>query len=126
MDIDREVAEKVFGWKKTEIPKHWICDSKEAYETHQGYKLCVNCQGIPNFSSDISEAFNVIEHMRTLGYICDLHHFARNKDGSYMWECIFDTEGPSMYDHHGTNNNPSMAVCIAALKSVGGWTTIGG
>ena len=102
MNIDREIAEKVMGWGK------WTCDT------------ILNGGVAWNPSTDIKQAFEVVEKMRKRGlrfqlwdnidsWAAQFINIIQKPKGSYSYDTQYFQED---------SDTPAMAICLAALKAV--------
>jgi hypothetical protein len=108
-EIDELVAEKVMGWKRVnEKPNWWnnpIYDSPEYYWIKpDGTKTCYPA----NYSSDISEAWEVVEKF----FILELSKMSNECSVSLYGE-VYTNKG------HSVANTAPIAICLAALEAVG-------
>ena len=101
MNIDREITEKVMGWFERD-----------------GYWFCKNSTVIPFYcwhpSTDIKQAFEVVDKMQELGFGFDLQ--INNTDDGYSAEFEKDTD-PNNFNPMW-HDTPAMAICLTALKAI--------
>jgi hypothetical protein len=97
-ELDALVAEKVMGYKTAPIP-----DGETANP--------------PNFSTDITAAWQVVEKMRERGYRLGLRTWVRSAEG----EAVFvDPKRERASEGNGAfDASVPLAICIAALRAVG-------
>lgn len=113
--LDILVAEKVMGWKKIQLspPKRdldWMWDKLEGC-------LAQNCQTCPNYSTDISVAWQVVEkflpHFRL--ECNDLSDYVEPEDKK-RWHCDIWVAGKAVCCVSA--DTAPEAICLAALKAV--------
>lgn len=119
-DINREVAEKVMGWKRDIISGLWF----ENDHTIARFKEF-------NPPTNISDAWLVVERMRELGFTVDIDNMTSsgvisapyNELVSY-WTVVFEPmygnpATPPPDDHfYGVADTAPLAICQAALKAL--------
>ena len=112
-DLDRQVAEKVMGWKAVapEYP-----DSLYFNEI----KMCVKFEP----TTDPIAWMQVVEKMRELEFRCLMQH--HNLSRTDIWDAEFRhaTRIPSIF--RATDESLGRAICLAALKATKearGWVT---
>ena len=101
MNIDREIAEKIMGWIDPDpVESNMWCD-KSHFPT--------SLKSMWHPSTDIKQAFEVVEKMREKGSIftlCD-----QDPGEKPEWDAQF-------FSVIATDDTPAMAICLAALKAV--------
>ena len=115
-EIDRQIAEKVMGWRPffiNKIPASW-------YKEDIG-GLCELQYKDPKWrpSTNIAHAFEVVEKMRDLGWtfaICNNNVL----EGDYCGEFWNDKHPMDAGEFMKFDNNPAMAICLAALEAATG------
>ena len=113
MVTDTMVAEKVMGWhldNPTVLPQEW-CD-KYGFPADIGYPWTP--------TTDISQAFQVVERMRELGFYFMLTEM--DEWHAYFRKCEMGEDGkpwlvPSE-QYHGNADTPALAICEAALAAI--------
>ncbi len=129
-EMDFLIAEKVFGFKHyigeeipdghvhqylrpEEVPEVWL---KERLDHGGYYRYCKHCENMPEFSTDISSAWEVVEKMGELGYTCHVEWKGSDRVYAESAEVVFVmgiiTVGHAVGDVTG-------AICRAALKAMG-------
>lgn len=96
-ELDAMVAEKVMGWTL-----HGVAPS--------GGRVLIapsGAMGIPNYSTDISAAWQVVEKMRSKRI-----HFEMGSTIPGDWTAYFNND-------RATDKSAPRAICLAALKAVG-------
>ena len=105
-DLNAAVAERVMGWKTNEVYGHYYDDSKIDFFERM--------KGNPDFlATDWSGVRLVVERMKALGWTANIGYGAQC-DG---W-CEFWFGDKTTKSAHA--NSLPHAVCLAALKAVGG------
>lgn len=67
---------------------------------------------LPRYSTDISAAWKIVEHLRSRNMFVELSEMGINKD----WSCSFDGEDGKTV--HAEGDTAPMAICMAALLAV--------
>ena len=125
-EIDRQIAEKVMGWKEkyhgmTDSCRfaysYWV-DSLgiQQYDTGKGTSLH---QFLWQPTTNIAHAFEVVEKMRDNGWtfaICNNNVLG----GDYCGEFWNDEHPMDSGEFMKFDNSPAMAICLAALEAVKG------
>lgn len=136
-EIDALIAEKVMGWKwvkRTDLnrdPKHPGFTSWTRYlakEPLAEWQVLAETElpiesnlgvGIPEYSTDISAAWLVVEKIKNIG----TRGFQMNYEKNIWWVgCVNhgDNGERELYSHqHGEAETLPLAICLAALKAVG-------
>lgn len=99
-ELDALIAEKVMGWRQHE---------GECWEARPSGP-CIN--KLPKYSSDISAAFGVVEHLRQKGLDLDLTYRAKKSYSLFVTAFFTGVTEPTEADE------PALAICRAALKAV--------
>lgn len=120
MEIDKRVAEEIFGLKvegfKIALP--WN-DTRASYEYRLGYPT-LPCEDtllfhMPQCSTDIDAAMMVVDKMRERGFPWFLVRYdAARPENAPRWTAVF--QGPDSF--RGDADTPAMAICLAALAAV--------
>lgn len=133
-ELDTLVAEKVMGWRKGDWKKDWGDGSKAEYFDiwlmPEGELPSYRCSTPPRFSTDIAEAWRVVEKLKnvvgnegfTLGYC--LEHYIET--GEELWEVHAVVLMDHILDGNGWGDpvdevwaaTAPHAICLAALKAV--------
>lgn len=116
-EIDTLIAEKVFNWElmtDTSMVKAGFLTYKRMSRA-----LVMDWQEtlIPEFSTDISAAWQVVEKLKELGYSFDAGSWEHVGDGN-DW-CVEFEHQSELIEHRGLAPAFPMAICLAALKAVG-------
>lgn len=100
-ELDALTAEKVMGLRVVRCPDHGDCIYWHAYGPDRPDGQ------LPEYSTDIAEAWQVVEKLRDLDpeIWWDVH-----------WECVFNTNDSRVW---GTADTAPEAICRAALAAVG-------
>lgn len=136
-ELDLLVAEKVMGWRPI-IRSEWPCialantpDNEKEIAFLRAADLRGQYEDIPNYSTDIAAAWEVVEKMcpeipETHGGYCPQFELTSNKGVERTWTASFyDRFGNAKW---GTSSDKtflacgysvSAAICLAALKAVG-------
>ncbi len=113
-EMDALIAEKVMG---IELPK-WI------FQEH-GLTTKTSREVVPDYSTDIAAAWQVVEKMRSNGYFYEV---TENIEDPSIYCAMFVDRSTSYYDTYesGWSNEQWAAastaphvICLAALKAVG-------
>lgn len=105
--IEKLVAEKLMGWNRSPAGD-W---------SHQANRIwSVSEQQIPHYSTDIRQAWNVVEKMRVDGFGYEIRAYSQAPIVSF-----YCPKGPCDDGHEGqsTDGRVPLAICIAALRAVG-------
>ena len=128
-ELNEAVAEKVMGWRRLRgedeisavIPvpkkKEWAHFEEVWIDTGGRMMACKECGTMPNFATDIADAWRVVEKMRE-------HSNQRSRNLRMVCYCYDRTyatfesydDGP-MVEGNGMHATPR-AICSAALKTV--------
>lgn len=120
-ELDALIAEKVTGWK---CIKTFSCVVSGVMQTEkcQGYgTVCsLHMEDVPNYSTDISAAFEVVEKFKMYEFILSKRfedHTALTDQVPYWFEVEFNTD----FNYYGVQSKISFAhcICLAALKAIG-------
>ncbi len=110
-EIIKVLAEKVMGWRKgLRMTVKYITNDLPAYDwvDSEGKKRVPVNLFVP--LTDISQAFQVVDRMRELGFTMKMTH--HSKDTAV---CFFaDTGIPAGF---GREDTPAMAICKAAYEA---------
>ena len=119
-ELDALVAEKVMGWvwmkevstiflfERTLLPPLF-----ESKVDHSGDDAFIIMPEIPDYSTDIAEAWEVVEKLKHLAF--NVHH--RYNTG--VWTAYF-TDGEELFAcAEDITGEAPLAICLAALKAVG-------
>jgi hypothetical protein len=111
--IDRLVAEKVMGFETEGF--EWSKGTMQFVYKDTGAALIT--KNIPYYSSNIADAWQVVEKLRSRYVYIDL----TNNDDLYCCELMEqDWENESRYFTYYTDAETApLAICLAALKAVG-------
>jgi hypothetical protein len=121
MDIDKEIAEKVMEWKEDcdpepHHPHYYLGTDGKIIATikHRPYEWF---EWHP--STDIKQAFEVVEKMREMGWEFYLEDPDRNneKKGWYA-EFLHHKSYDRNYGWSDDADTPAMAICKAALTAI--------
>ena len=119
-EIDRQIAEKVMGWKfirKFEERLEFQGIIAESFLFQKPCGIQIDVPVVFDPSIDIACAFEVVEKMKELNFKVNIDNIGCEKD--WGWYCKFRnfSKGISRAKHADT---PEMAICLAALEAVGG------
>lgn len=116
-EMDKEIAEKVFGWTDVELTVGgnvlYGCPDDDYNRDYPTNKYAMR---VPDYSDDIAAAFSVVERMRelkccfSLVFNCEIGWYA-------MFYTCEKTEGTYMVPTKG-ETTPAVAICKAALLSI--------
>ena len=110
-EIDRLVAEKVMGWEEVK-ENDFIKRPDVDFIGKAPDRFCEDAWSIlPNYSTDISDAWEVVEQLREKELYVDIDTFAEHYD-------VRVVSGPYEVGHSLSETAP-LAICLAALKAVG-------
>jgi len=96
------------GWKRVPRPDHWKCDAIFGLQNDRGEFLCPSCQGIPDFSANIKDAWEVVEKMAK-DYWFEIHSTI---DGNFD---VIVTARKWTKEGRCFHNPISLSICRAAL-----------
>lgn len=115
-DIDKQVAEQVMGW--TNVGRHDYkkenCGCGKNHIEFVDYRLPpkekfhYRRKTIPKYSTNISDAWLVVEKMRELNYTITIKSYRDD------WCCCF---AMMQNDYYGYNELLTLAICKAALQA---------
>jgi hypothetical protein len=105
-EIDWFVAEKVMNWHV------WENEDGDLMVT-KGYGCYSHC---PSFSTNIADAWQVVEKLKELGFHVGIKTPPKAKSTSY-WVCVEDFYAEKTFTSYGLT--APLAICLAALKAVG-------
>lgn len=104
-EIDRLIAERVMGWTDLSVTGNRFGTTPEG----KPHRI------IPQYSTEISAAWEVIEKLRFLGYQGGID-WARPEAG---YECSFGSSLPPDQRPSSQAETAPLAICLAALKVMG-------
>lgn len=113
-EIDAIVAEKVMGWVSN-YPGGWPHPPMDTPNRKQ-YMDSEGCTVIPNYSSSIEAAWQIIEKLITQGHYVNIfstEYSTPTRENGPGWGCQVSSDDTSLDD------TAPMAICLAALKTVG-------
>jgi len=122
MNIDREIAEKIMKYVKRQGGPYYIAISSGMKE--------ITCHGIKDVdavlswwhpSTDIKQAFEVVEKMRKRGWLLNGLSALEEEENHKGWEACFEYYNKQTREatiEFEEANTPAMAICLAALKAV--------
>ena len=125
MDINREIAEKVMGWKyiperREQVGEQGVIHYFAAHWTDNSQLVFYEFQWHP--STNIAQAFMVVEKMRELRPDgSDGFNFNLNWQGHKgITFCLaqFHRISGNLEHGQGSSDDPAEAICLAALKAV--------
>lgn len=105
-DLDALVAQHVF---------RMFVDNTVYYQGHCDDSSCCEGEPIPDYSTSIAAAWEVVEKMREMGFTIMLNDYITTKRNSWMAEFV---KHPTFGVIHDAATAP-LAICLAALKAVG-------
>lgn len=119
-ELDALVAERVMGWTVNRTnDRHWHTVGPTGRERHIliGRDCCAGQHDYDSHafmpSTDIASAWLVVEKLNATGWLCDLF---RNQMMTH-WHVAFAKDHT---DSFVNDASAPLAVCLAALKAVGG------
>ncbi len=100
------------GWKPDQLRPYTDADAGLAYDQGQGY--------LPDPTDDLAEAWDVVEQMKSLGYVCDIGTSLPDSNAGGKVSCFFWF--PKGVRPHAVEmaDDPAEAICRAALKAISG------
>lgn len=108
-ELDRDVAEKVVGWRYREDDGGFFAPGDEWFVDQDG--LRVECVDLPTYSTSISAAWEVVEKMREIGFT--YVQIEACFDGG--WRVAFGLDPMAIVK---SANTAPLAICKAALAAV--------
>jgi hypothetical protein len=108
--LDALIAEKVFGWRRVEGPKFDEDESYRAYPPRGKISLWFFTR---NWSTDISLAWQIVEALTIRGFEVEI----KNVDAIHLVGRQWYVE---IRGWEAWANTAPHAICLAALKAVGG------
>lgn len=124
-ELDALVAEKVMGWHSKQVPLSmfqphvmvdlWYTAENELISSTDLINQSVKAGVLPHFTTNISDAWRIVEHMRQNKY-----HIATDDrhEQDAPWWCEFATEEYTIGSQATAETFP-LAICLAALRAVG-------
>lgn len=113
-ELDALVAETLFGWQWYDVPEAQLRCFRPPGRLQYGAVAMgdqVKYSGIlPDYSTDISDAWNVVLEMERRGHIIRLEH---SPDLDRPWSCGFGLPGA-----WADGTTAPLAICRAALKAM--------
>mgnify|MGYP001600886613 CR=1 FL=1 len=116
-EMDALIAEKVMGWKRINTPPRWECKADYGLEREWGKDdpFCPKCMEWPEYSTDISVAWQVVEefaHQSANKTAAELgmSYFSLSAYPNRWWSCRIGKE---------SSDAPTapLAICRAALRA---------
>lgn len=129
-DLDRAVAEQVFGIKKIFRPRdlktrddywspdeyHYILSGKPP-QTHM-----IDAKVVPYFATDMTAVMEVVKKMTRDGWAVTMSN--DNESSEHDWSVKFTRSEPCiLYAGNGDDNSLPAAICEAALDAIADWNT---
>lgn len=134
-ELDLEIANKVMGLKNVHWNDHTIDEEGSEHIggmyrnalVYQPYDDCPNLfVEVPLYSSDMTAAWEIVEKLKTIDP--NIYHLSRalklelRYQGSrHGWNASFDLENDHAGDDitywHAESESPTLAICLAALKT---------
>ena len=111
-EIIEALATKVMGW--IERPQ-WRLPADRWYTRNDKREWRKEAKSGWNPLENIKDAWMVVERMGEVHHLGSKHGFLLTKRDGELWYCEF--ERPNWEDVEA--DNPSRAICLAALKAVG-------
>lgn len=111
-ELDRLIAEKVMGWKSNHGVHLFPPADEPNRKRFQQWNGETMVTEIPHYSTDIAAAWEVKEEMRKRGWKWQLSENAWN---------LFKTHPADPDAISVVGKSDSHAICLAALKAVGGY-----
>jgi len=117
-ELDRLVAEKVMGWKQG--PDFWVSYEGiihlSAGEVSPGHIVYREAPWSP--SSDIAEAWSVVEKLVNLGWLVNLLSPWKG-NATQHWTCYAERQGKSGWEKlKAAGDSAPLTICRAALLAV--------
>lgn len=112
-EMDILIAEKIFGWKRKIYPPDSLGTLGSAVWEKPGPHRphIMTIAGMPNYSTEISAAWEVVEKLNSLGWnVC----VASRIDGQYA---CFVTKQAAEDGSAPYRESAPMAICLAALEA---------
>lgn len=110
------IAEKVMGWKyrTTRNPFDYSGKDKTIYDVVDVKRVGVytETRSLPEFSTDITAAWQVIEKMKKSGWHISIQLTGRD------WDVWYAGKGISQDDTRTWDGSAPKAICLATLKAV--------
>lgn len=110
-ELDALIAEKVMGWRNLHVERHG--DDYPRFGQPPGVAL--DCVNVPRFSTDIADAWKVVEALDTdfltLEYLTGVDPDAPSRRN---WQAEF-----RLSRTYAWADTAPLAICLAALKAVG-------
>lgn len=117
-ELDILVGTKIFGLQISTGSNGFNCIPRQLEENCPscGYDAMWNESALPNYSSDISHAWMVVDKMRSLKkYVYVLNYV----DDFFRCEIREYTDKGDTLISNRSGDSPSQAICLAALEAVG-------
>lgn len=108
-ELDAMVAEKVMGWSNEEAQNALDCSIGSIAACQLANR------DLPEYSTDISAAWSVVEEMRSRGFGISLDD---HEDELEFWFLSNPTSLPVGFS--GVDKTVARAICLAALETVQG------
>jgi len=105
-EIDRLIAEQVMGWTNLSVA------GTRFGTTPEGKSHSI----VPQYSTDLSAAWEVVEKLRQVGYQGGINW----SDSEPEYECAFGSSNVPPHERQSCRaETASLAICLAALQIVG-------
>lgn len=113
-DIDKLISKKVMGWTEIRESGFTGFDFVGLDPNHKPTDWYL----IPHYSTDISAAWQVVNHLLETHEGLVFHTMSPTPD-RVNWYAGFGVQPPTDEVYFANAGTPSMAICLAALKCVG-------
>lgn len=114
-ELDAEVAERIFGytldWEFSDLMPDAAPCVHELRDEYDEWGV------LPNYSTDIAAAWQVIDYLRER----NIWLYSLEQRWSNLTRAIFEWQDPEHGSRHALalEDTPMLAICAAALKAVG-------
>lgn len=115
--LDAEIAEKVMGWTDVSLTAPRRMPNGVTWFVPCGYSPENRCHvELPEYSSDIAAAWEVVEHLKSRGWAIRLS----NKMVDWCWWAyVYDYRSEHAAAEATVQEDTApMAICLAALKAI--------
>jgi hypothetical protein len=118
-ELDALVAEKVMGWRLEERgygATFWVDENGKVKRAAEPCSIDFCSCEVFSPSTDISDAWEVVEKLRDLGFHVGIKTPPKVKSCSY-WVCLENFYAGKSFTEYG--ETAPLAICMAALKALG-------
>ena len=112
-DLDREIAEKVFG-QHVETAKRWVIIQNHPHHQEDVLQIVGDLDSLPRYSSNIAEAWRVVDEMRRQDRYNGFCHSVHEEIGFDKY--ISEDLGWLLFERPA--EEVARLICLGALRAI--------